>query len=118
MSELGRKINGIARDFNSGYGTVRQLRRVCQLQAEIYERLHALRMMGFPMRDNSKSISVRMMEEQYRRLLQYLPRTRLHSATYFRKLIAEVYLVCRPPKGDMNPRPASNKIYSESQGDG
>ena len=65
-----------------------------------------------PMRDNSKSISVRMTEEQYQRLLQYLPLTRLHSTTYFRKLIAEVRLVCRPPKGDINPRPASNKIYS------
>ena len=64
------------------------------------------------MRDNSKSISVRMTEEQYQRLLQYLLFTRLHSTTYFRKLIAEERLVCRPPKGDMNPRPASNGIHS------
>ena len=47
MDEAGREINNIARDFNSGYGTVQQLRRVYQLQSEIYERLYALRMMGY-----------------------------------------------------------------------
>ena len=65
-----------------------------------------------PMRDNSKSISVRMTEEQYQRLLQYLPLTLLDISRYFRRLIAEEPLVCRPPKEEMNPRPTSNKIYS------
>lgn len=48
MNEAGREINDISRDFNSGYVTVQQLRLVYQRQAEIYERLYALRMMGYP----------------------------------------------------------------------
>ena len=41
------------------------------------------------MRDNSKSISVRMTEEQFQRLTRYLELTRLPVTTYFHKLIAE-----------------------------
>lgn len=41
------------------------------------------------MRDNSKSISVRMTEEQFQRLTRYLELTRLPVTTYFRKIIAE-----------------------------
>ena len=37
-----------------------------------------------PMGDNSKSISVRMAEEQYQRLLQYLPLTLLDISKDFR----------------------------------
>ena len=47
MDEAGHEINSIARNFNSGYGTAQQLQRVYQLQSEIYERLYALRMMGY-----------------------------------------------------------------------
>ena len=39
------------------------------------------------MRDNSKSIFVRMAEEQYQRLRRYMALTRLPVTTYFRKLI-------------------------------
>ena len=48
MDEAGSEINSIARDFNSGYGTAQQLQCVYQLQSEIYERLCALRRMGYP----------------------------------------------------------------------
>ena len=41
------------------------------------------------LRDNSKSISVRMTEEQFQRLERYRELTRLPVTTYFRKLIAE-----------------------------
>ena len=41
------------------------------------------------LRDNSKSISVRMTEEQFLRLERYRELTRLPVTTYFRKLIAE-----------------------------
>ena len=41
------------------------------------------------MRDNSKSISVRMTEEQFQRLTRYLELTRLPVTTYFRKLITK-----------------------------
>lgn len=47
MDEVGREINAIARDFNSGYGTAEQLRRVICLLRDVYERLHAVRKMGY-----------------------------------------------------------------------
>lgn len=40
-----------------------------------------------PVRDNSKSLSVRMTEEQYQRLQRYMGLTHLPVTTYFRKLI-------------------------------
>ena len=40
------------------------------------------------LRDNSKSISVRMTEEQFLRLERYRELTRLPVTTYVRKLIA------------------------------
>ena len=48
------------------------------------------------LRDNSKSISVRMTEEQFQRLERYRELTRLPVTTYFRKLIAESEIVERP----------------------
>mgnify|MGYP000820620327 FL=1 len=45
------------------------------------------------LRDNSKSISVRMTEEQFQRLERYRELTRLPVTTYFRKLIAELSLI-------------------------
>ena len=47
------------------------------------------------LRDNSKSISVRMTEEQFQRLERYRELTRLPVTTYFRKLIAESEIVER-----------------------
>ena len=47
MDEAGREINAIARDFNSGYGTAEQLRRAICLLRDVYERLHAVRKMGY-----------------------------------------------------------------------
>lgn len=48
MDEVGREINIIARDFNSGYGTAEQLQFAVQRLGEVYERLHALRKKGYP----------------------------------------------------------------------
>ena len=47
MDEAGREINAIARDFNSGYGTVEQLRHAVCLLGAVYERLYALRRKGY-----------------------------------------------------------------------
>ena len=48
MDEAGRKVNAVARDFNSGYGTVEQLRDAVRLLTEAFERIHALRKKGYP----------------------------------------------------------------------
>ena len=48
MDETGRKVNAVARDFNSGYGTAEQLRDAVRLLTEAYERIHALRKKGYP----------------------------------------------------------------------
>lgn len=47
MDEAGRKINTIARDFNSGCGTAEQLRYTVRLLGDIYERLYVLRKKGY-----------------------------------------------------------------------
>lgn len=48
MNEAGREINAIAREFNSGYGTEEQLEYAYRRLCEVYERLYALRKMGYP----------------------------------------------------------------------
>ena len=58
------------------------------------------------MRDNSKSISVRMTEEQFQRLTRYLELTRLPVTTYFRKLIAE-------NSSREKPNPVNRRLYAE-----
>ncbi len=47
MDEAGREINEIAHDFNSGYGTVEQLRHAVRLLRDVYERIYALRKKGY-----------------------------------------------------------------------
>ena len=47
MDEAGREINAIARDFNSGYGTAKQLRRAVCLLGDVYEQLHKVRKKGY-----------------------------------------------------------------------
>ncbi len=47
MDDVGREINTIARDFNSGYGTADQLRHAVCLLSAVYERLYALRKKGY-----------------------------------------------------------------------
>lgn len=47
MDEAGRKINTIARDFNSGRGTTEQLKSTVRRLAEVHERLYALRKRGY-----------------------------------------------------------------------
>ena len=58
------------------------------------------------MRDNSKSISVRMTEEQFQRLTRYLELTRLPVTTYFRKLIAK-------NRSREKPNPVNRRLYAE-----
>ena len=43
-----------------------------------------------PTRDNSKNLSVRMTEEQYQRLQQYMGLTRLNSTAYFCRVINQM----------------------------
>lgn len=47
MDEAGRKINTIARDFNSGLGTTEQLCYAVRLLGDIYKRLYVLRKKGY-----------------------------------------------------------------------
>ena len=47
MDEAGREINVIASEFNSGYGSVEQLRRAVHLLGDVYERIYALRKKGY-----------------------------------------------------------------------
>ena len=47
MDEVGREINAIACDFNSGYGTADQFRHAVHLLGAVYERLYALRKKGY-----------------------------------------------------------------------
>ena len=64
------------------------------------------------LRDNSKSISVRMTEEQFQRLERYRELTRLPVTTYFRKLIAESEIVERPSRNRFRLHEEVNKIDS------
>lgn len=48
MNQRGKEINAVARDFNSGCGTVEGLRQAFECLAEIYEAQYTLRKMGFP----------------------------------------------------------------------
>ena len=64
------------------------------------------------LRDNSKSISVRMTEEQFQRLERYRELPRLPVTTYFRKLIAESEIVERPSRIRFRLHEEVNKIDS------
>ena len=64
------------------------------------------------LRDNSKSISVRMTEEQSQRLERYRELTRLPVTTYFRKLIAESEIMERPSRVRFRLYEEVNKIDS------
>ena len=64
------------------------------------------------LRDNSKSISVRMTEEQFLRLERYRQRTRLPVTTYFRELIAESEIMERPSRVRFRLYEEVNKIDS------
>ena len=47
MDAAGREINAIARNFNSGYGTVEQLWHSVRLLGDVYEQVHTLRKKGY-----------------------------------------------------------------------
>lgn len=65
-----------------------------------------------PMRDNSKSISVRMTEEQFQRLSRYMALTHLPVTAYFRKLICSEKIGERTPEVFQNIHAAVNMLYS------
>jgi hypothetical protein len=48
MNQVGREINAIAREFNSGHGAEAELNRMLQLLCGIYERVYKLRKKGYP----------------------------------------------------------------------
>ena len=48
IDEVGREINEIARDFNSGFGSKEQLQYAVRRLREAYERVYELRKKGYP----------------------------------------------------------------------
>ena len=63
-------------------------------------------------RDYSRNLSVRMTEEQYHRLQQYMGMTRLHSTAYFCRLIQGGEFKGRSPKLNHALYTSVNRIYS------
>ena len=63
-------------------------------------------------RDYSRSLSVRMTEEQYQRLQRYMGMTRLHSTTYLCRLIQGGEFEGRSPKLNHALHASVNMIYS------
>lgn len=68
-----------------------------------------------PMRDYSRSLSVRMTEEQYQHLQKYMELTKLNSTAYFRQLIQENDFKGRSSKLNHALHAGVNKIYSNIQ---
>ena len=64
------------------------------------------------MRDYSKNLSVRMTEEQYRRLQQYMELTRLKSTAYFCRLIRGDNFKGHSPELNRAMHASVNMIYS------
>lgn len=65
-----------------------------------------------PMRDNSRNLSIRMTEEQYRRLQRYMEMTRLSSTAYLRRLIQGNDFKGHSPKLNRALHTSVNMIYS------
>ncbi len=65
-----------------------------------------------PKKDYSRNLSVRMTEEQYQRLRQYMKLARLNSTAYFCRLIQENNFKGRSPKLNRAMHTSVNKIYS------
>jgi len=65
-----------------------------------------------PKKDYSKNLSVRMTEEQYQRLQQYMKLTRLKSTAYFCRLIRGNNFKGRSPELNRAMHTSVNKIYS------
>ena len=63
-------------------------------------------------RDYSRNLSVRITEEQYQRLQQYLKLTRMNSTAYFCRLIQENDFKGRSPKLNHALHTSVNMIYS------
>ena len=68
-----------------------------------------------PMRDYSRNLSVRMTEQQYQCLRQYMKLTHLNSTAYFCRLIQGNDLMGRFPKLNRAMHTSVNMIYSNVQ---
>lgn len=68
-----------------------------------------------PVRDYSRNLSVRMTEEQYQRLRQYMELTHLNSTAYFCRLIQENDFIGRFPELNRAMHASVNMIYSNVQ---
>ena len=68
-----------------------------------------------PMRDYSRNLSVRMTEEQYQRLRQYMELTHLNSTAYFCRLIQENDFIGRFSELSRAMHASVNMIYSNVQ---
>ena len=64
------------------------------------------------MRDNSRNLSVRMTEGQYRRLQRYMGMTKLNSTAYLRRLIQGNDFKGHSPKLNRALHASVNMIYS------
>ena len=47
MNRAGKEINVIARDFNSGFGTAKQLNQAVELLKEVYTHAYEVRQKGY-----------------------------------------------------------------------
>ena len=65
-------------------------------------------------KDYSRNLSVRMTEEQYQRLRQYMKLTRLNSTAYFCRLIQEDKFKGRFPELNRAMHAGVNMIYSNA----
>lgn len=65
-----------------------------------------------PKKDYSRNLSVRMTEEQYQRLRQYMKLARLNSTAYFCRLIREDEFKGRFPELNRAMHASVNMIYS------
>ena len=66
------------------------------------------------MRDNSRNLSVRMTEGQYRRLQRYMGMTKLNSTAYLRRLIQGNDFKGHSPKLNRALHASVNMIYSNA----
>jgi len=64
------------------------------------------------MKDYSKTLSVRMTDDEYDRLTRYVKLTHLPLTTYFRFLIQKKPIRTRSVNKELNPHPGANMIIS------
>ena len=113
-NEAGKRINEIARAFNSGYGRKEMLSEAIELLKPVHNKMHEIikkksaaeevwaEETGFVMparhkrhavhKKEKKYLMIRLTEEQYMLLKEYRPKVRLNQNSFFRRLINGVPL--------------------------